>query len=96
MPKTAIIYTDVLTPSPSFEQQIVKTIYGNVLLYVREKTILLPRQGKNMAIPPHRINHKANICALNVLGVEKIIGVERVKSLKKAFTPGTIILPHDY
>ena len=29
------------------EQQIVKTTYGNVLLYVKGKVVFLPRHGKN-------------------------------------------------
>ena len=56
-----------------FEQQIIKTMYGNVLLFSKNKIVFLPRHGKNKNIPPHRVNHKANICALNLLGVEKII-----------------------
>ncbi|MBR9700140.1 MTAP family purine nucleoside phosphorylase [Candidatus Woesearchaeota archaeon] len=79
-----------------YSQEIVKTMYGNVLLFKKKKVILLPRQGKNASIPTHRINHKANMCALNLGGVEAIFGIHRVISLKEAFRPGNLILPDDY
>jgi len=79
-----------------FKQNIVKTMYGNVLLYRKGKVIFLPRHGKNMAIPPHRINHRANICALNLQGVEKIFAINSVGSLKVNIKPGTFLMPDDY
>ncbi len=79
-----------------FSQQIVKTVYGNVLLYQKDKVFFLPRHGKGGNIPPHRINHKANICALNLRGVEKILSVNSVGSLSKRLKPGDIIIPTDY
>lgn len=79
-----------------FKQEIVKTMYGNVLLFVKGKTVFLPRHGKNKTIPPHKINHKANICALNLLGVEKIFSLCSVGSLKESIKPGSIVVPNDY
>lgn len=79
-----------------FKQHVVKTMYGNVLLYVKDKVVFLPRHGKNGNIPPHRISHKANICALNLLGVEKIFAINSVGSLNEKIKPGTLLIPDDY
>jgi len=79
-----------------FSRQIIKTMYGNVLLYQKGKSFFLPRHGKGANIPPHRINHKANICALNLLGVENILSINSVGSLSQKIKPGTFILPDDY
>ncbi len=64
MPKIAIIGGSGFQTGKflkGFKQEIVKTMYGNVLLFVKDKVVFLPRHGKNKTIPPHRINHKANI-----------------------------------
>ena len=54
------------------------------------------RHGKKHNIPPHKINHKANIQILKNLGVEKIIGVTSVGSLKKEYKLPILMVPHDY
>ena len=48
------------------------------------------------SIPPHKINHKANISALRELGVGKVIGINSVGSLRSKTKPGSIIIPKDY
>jgi 5'-methylthioadenosine phosphorylase len=99
MPKIAIIGGSGFSSEKflkGFKQHIVKTMYGNVLLFVKDKVVYLYRHGKNRNIPPHRINHKANICALNLLGVEKIIGLNSVGSLNEKIKPGSIIVADDY
>ncbi len=55
----------------------------------------LPRHGPE-GIPPHRINHRANIYALKKLGVVEVVGVNSVGSLREEFPPGWIVIPHDY
>jgi 5'-methylthioadenosine phosphorylase len=65
-------------------------------LFTKDKVVFILRHGKNKNIPSHRINHKANICALNLLGVEKIIGINSAGSLNEKIKPGTLLLPSDY
>ncbi|MBS3106229.1 hypothetical protein J4419_01025 [Candidatus Woesearchaeota archaeon] len=97
MSKTAIIlgnrYPGALLED--YEQKIVKTVYGNVLLYVKGKSVILLRHAKGN-IPPHRVNHKANICALNVEGVEKVFAFDSVASLNPKLRPGSVVLVTDY
>ena len=64
--------------------------------YLKGKEIVfLPRHGP-LGIPPHRINHHANIYALKRLGVSEVIGVNSVGSLREGIPPGWVVIPHDY
>jgi 5'-methylthioadenosine phosphorylase len=58
--------------------------------------VFLSRHGSNHSIPPHRINYKANIWALNDLGVERIIALNAVGAINSGFKPCDIVLPHDF
>ena len=82
----------------SFTGREVDTDFGKafVLAGTQEKLIILPRHGKNSNIPPHEINHHANMLAFKKLGVEKIISFTSVGSLKVELKPGHIVLPDDY
>jgi 5'-methylthioadenosine phosphorylase len=59
------------------------------------EVVFLPRHGPE-GIPPHRINHRANIYALKKLEVTGVIGVNSVGSLREELPPGKIMIPHDY
>lgn len=50
----------------------------------------LSRHGKHHGIPPHKVNSRANVWALKELGIERIIGISAVGSLRKSFKPGDI------
>ena len=52
----------------------------------------LPRHGRAHAIPPHRINHRANIWALRSLGVERVIAPCAVGSLRSDVAPGDVVV----
>ncbi|MGA2142711.1 MAG: S-methyl-5'-thioadenosine phosphorylase [Brevinematales bacterium] len=53
----------------------------------------LPRHGKGHRILPGEVPVKANIYALKTLGVEKVISVSAVGSLKEEIRPTDIVLP---
>ncbi len=61
-----------------------------------KKIVLLPRHGPNHSIPPHEINYKANICALHMMGVKRILATNAVGAINLNFKPGDIIVPHDF
>jgi 5'-methylthioadenosine phosphorylase len=73
----------------------VKTPFGTVSLKNDENSFFLQRHG-SPPLPPHRINHRANIWALKSVGAERIIAVNSVGSLKLKIKPMTFLVPHDY
>lgn len=73
----------------------VKTPFGTVAVKAKGKTVFLQRHG-SPPLPPHRIDHRANIAALKKLGVEKILAVNSVGSLKTAIKPGSLAIPGDF
>jgi len=58
--------------------------------------VFIPRHGKGHALPPHRVNYRANIYALKTLGVERIISTNSVGGINPGFKPGDIAMPHDF
>ena len=55
----------------------------------------LARHGEGHTIPPHLINYRANIYALETLGVKAIFSIATVGSISNfTIKPGSIVLPH--
>jgi 5'-methylthioadenosine phosphorylase len=52
----------------------------------------LPRHGRGHRILPTEVNNRANIYGMKMLGVERIISVSAVGSLKKELQPTDIVL----
>jgi 5'-methylthioadenosine phosphorylase len=77
-------------------RKTVRTKYGNAELFEGDRAFFLPRHGMNADIPPHKINHPANIAALQKSGVNGVVGVYSTGSLKLEIPPGTLVVPHDY
>jgi 5'-methylthioadenosine phosphorylase len=74
----------------------VKTPFGDVC-YVRGSVgdvdvCILKRHGEEHVVPPHLINYRANIMALYMLGVEKVVTTSAVGSLKMSIAPGSYAL----
>ncbi len=82
------------------ERVEVDTKYGKVVLEIIEingtNVALLKRHGENHSIPPHRINYRANIMALKMLGIKQIIATAAVGSLNKEYKPGDLVLLSDF
>jgi 5'-methylthioadenosine phosphorylase len=60
------------------------------------RLLFLPRHGVGHAIPPHRVNYRANIDALAQLGAERILAINSVGSLRETLPPGTFVLPDQF
>jgi len=82
------------------EEIRVETQYGDALVFLgligNRKTAFIPRHGSGHSVPPHRVGYRRNIVALKVSGVERIMSVTSVGSLDRAFTPGGVLIPHDF
>ncbi len=81
------------------EQLTVATPYGTpsdriaVGDVAGRRVAFLPRHGKGHALPPHRINYRANMWALRSLGVRQILAPCAVGSLRRELGPGSIVVP---
>lgn len=53
----------------------------------------LARHGLGHTISPSQINYRANIYALKSLGVEQIVSVSAVGSLREDYSPGDLVIP---
>jgi len=53
----------------------------------------LPRHGRGHRLLPTEVPYRANIYALKSLGVERIIGINSVGSLKEEFKPNDLLIP---
>jgi 5'-methylthioadenosine phosphorylase len=60
------------------------------------KIVFLPRHGKGHRIPPASVNFRANIYGMKMLGVQWIIGVSAVGSMKETIHPGNMVIPDQY
>jgi 5'-methylthioadenosine phosphorylase len=56
----------------------------------------LPRHGPDHSIPPHKINCRANVCALHRLGVRRILATNTVGAINRKFRPDDLVVPHDF
>ncbi len=62
----------------------VKTRYGNAVVYESKDGgyYVLPRHGPRHKVPPHAINYRANLAALDQLGVENVVATSAVGSME--------------
>lgn len=56
----------------------------------------LSRHGRGHRLSPSEINYRANIYALKKLGVERLISVSAVGSMKEALHPGHVVIPDQF
>lgn len=78
------------------KEKTIETNYGAATLFVGTKCAVLPRHGVFGTIPPHKINHCANMLAFSKSGFDRILSFTSVGSLKLELLPTQIIMPDDY
>ncbi|HEY1357355.1 MAG TPA: S-methyl-5'-thioadenosine phosphorylase, partial [Thermoleophilaceae bacterium] len=77
------------------EEEAVDTPYGPPSARIRlgeidgTRVAFMPRHGDDHALPPHRINYRANVWAMKQVGVRRIVGPSACGSLKPELEPGT-------
>ncbi len=81
-------------------QKTVNTEYGKVEVDIAEvegtSMVFLARHGKEHGIPPHLINYRANIKALQELGVQHIFATAAVGSLNPDYPTGSLVVLSDF
>jgi 5'-methylthioadenosine phosphorylase len=56
------------------------------------KLVFLPRHGRGHRVLPHEINFRANVYGMKQLGVQWILSVSAVGSMKEEIRPGDIVV----
>lgn len=84
--KEVRISTPFGTPSDAFT---VGTLEGKEVVFV-------PRHGRGHRLNPSEVNYRANIYALKVLGVSRIISVTACGSLRQELKPMDFVLPDQF
>lgn len=57
--------------------------------------LFLARHGEGHRIPPHAINYRANIAALQQAGASAVVAIAAVGGIARWFPPGAVALPAD-
>jgi 5'-methylthioadenosine phosphorylase len=60
------------------------------------RVAFLARHGRGHVISPSEINYRANVCAMKMLGVERIISVSAVGSLREDLLPLEFLIPDQF
>jgi 5'-methylthioadenosine phosphorylase len=81
---------DILTPfgAPS-DNYILGTLAGR-------RVAFLARHGRGHRIPPSELNFRANIYGMKKLGVERILSLSAVGSLKEEHRPQDFVIPDQF
>lgn len=74
----------------------VETRFGQVDYYLRDDLVVIPRHGFGHEVAPARVNYKANVKALETLGVDRVIGIYAVGSITSRLSPGAFGLVEDF
>lgn len=85
-----IEHIEVDTPWGAPSDKLIKGKINDI------KVIFLSRHGKGHKIKPSDINFRANIYALKSLGVDRIISVSAVGSMKEEIEPGHLVIPDQF
>lgn len=57
------------------------------------RVAFLARHGRGHRLSPSEVNYRANIYALKMLGVERIVSISACGSLREDYAPGQIVIP---
>jgi 5'-deoxy-5'-methylthioadenosine phosphorylase len=80
-------------------RQVIRTPYGEpsgALTFGSvqgQSVVFLARHGYGHTIPPHEVNYRANLWALQNQGVKQIVAVNSVGGIDADLKPGVIVLP---
>src|SRR2546430_4463848 len=87
---TEIDEIEIQTPfgSPS-DKFIIGTLEG-------ERVAFLPRHGRGHRFTPTEVPFRANIYAMNLLGVERILSASAVGSLQEQYEPLDMVIPDQF
>ncbi len=87
---TAILKAD-LPPLPT---RRIATPFGIAEASCGSDLVMLKRHQHNT--PPSEINHRANLAAMKLAGVDRLILICSTGGMKEEYMPGNIVIPSDF
>ena len=60
------------------------------------RVAFLPRHARGHRLLPHELNYQANVFAMKALGVQWILSVSAVGSLKEQYVPQHVVIPDQF
>jgi len=76
--------------------ETVVTPYGSVTVERTDDLIFLHRHAPHHSVPPHKVNYRANIKALDMLGVKRICATFAVGSINVDFELAVPVILSDF
>jgi 5'-methylthioinosine phosphorylase len=82
------------------KRQIARTPYGEASQPIifgelaGREVVFLARHGGGHTIPPHAVNYRANIWALQQAGVDHLLAIATVGGIAGDLNPGDVVLPN--
>jgi 5'-methylthioadenosine phosphorylase len=67
-----------------------------LIRFESQEIVFLSRHGRHHELLPSEVNYRANLYALKSLGVDRIISVSAVGSLRKELPPGDLVIASQY
>lgn len=61
-----------------------------------KRVVFLPRHGRGHRLLPTEVSYRANIYGMKKLGVQRIISISAVGSMKEEIVPGHIVIPDQF
>ena len=80
-------------------RQVIRTPFGEPSgaltfgLINQHEVMFIARHGYGHTIPPHMVNYRANMWALQEQGATRIVSVASVGGIRSDLLPGTIVVP---
>ena len=92
--------TGVRAPGQTTQPTCVPTAWGEAwvarLVLGGREVCFIRRHGPEGGVPPHRVNYRAHIRALHILGCRVVLATNAVGSLNDALPPGRLVLPDQF
>jgi len=90
---SGLINTREMSVKTPFGEPSDKIVLGN---FEGKRVAFLARHGRGHRILPSELNFRANVYAMKLLGVQRIISVSAVGSLKEDLRPGEFLVPDQF
>jgi 5'-methylthioadenosine phosphorylase len=90
---TSLLFLDAGKPELLKDTE---TSYGKAEIFAGERYALALRHGSKHTTPPHRINFRALLAALKQTGVDRVVGMSSVGSMREDVPPRSIVVPADF